>query len=119
MRPPIEQMLQQIAAIDATPWRAQFDEDGSLIIWFRADLDADPRRIIISFCMDDTEQPSKNEQAAADFLVNSREYMRDLISYTIQLERVYREARALLRNPARHASAQKLYDAIQDIETGK
>ena len=119
MRPPIEQMLQQIAAIDATPWRAEFDEDGSLIIWLHANLNEDPRRIVVSFCTGDTEQPSANEQAAAEFLVNSREYVRDLIGYTAQLERVYREARALLRNPAPRASAQKLYDAIQDIETGK
>ena len=119
MRPPIEQMQQQIVAINPALWRAEFDEDGSLVIWFHANLNEDPRRIIISLCLDENEQPSANERAAAEFLVSSREYVRDLIGYVEKLEQVYREARALLRNPARSASAQKLYDAIQDIETGK
>lgn len=116
MRPPIEQMQQQIAAIEPAPWRAQLDDDGCLVIWFHADLASDPRRIVVSLCLSESEQPSANELAAAAFLVNSREYVRDLIDYTAKLEQVYREARALLRNPAQSASAQKLYDAIQVID---
>lgn len=116
MRPPIDEMRQQISAIDPTPWRAQFDDDGALVIWFHADLGSDPRRIVVSMCLADTEQPSSNELAAAGFLVNSREYVRDLIDYVLKLERVRDAARALLRNPAPRASAQSLYDAIHAVE---
>lgn len=87
-RPPIDQMKEQIAAIDPNPWRAQFDELGDLIIWFHAELAQDPRRIIVS--MD--EKPSKNEKAAAAFLVHCREYVKELINYIETLEALARPA---------------------------
>lgn len=83
----LKKIREQVEAIDPEPWRADFDEDDMLVIWFHADLERDPRRIIISFGAD---KPSKNELAAAEFLVNSREYVRWL------LNEVERQAQLLL-----------------------
>lgn len=88
MKPAIEVMQQQLAAINPAPWRIEFDEDGALVIWLHADLGKDPRRIVISMCLSEDEQPSANERAAANFLISCREYIRDLISYVQMLESV-------------------------------
>lgn len=78
----MEEMEAQIAAIHPTPWRAQFDDDGDLVIWFHADLNRDPRRIVVSL----DEQPSENELAAAALLVHCREYVTELIGRVRELE---------------------------------
>ncbi len=80
-RPDIDKMLNQIAAIDPNPWRAQFDEE-ELILWFHADLVANPTRVVISLDL----HPSPNELAAARFLVHSREYVSELAAYITALE---------------------------------
>ena len=85
-RPDIETIQHQLDAIDPTPWRAEYDTVGDLILWFHASLAEDPRRIIISACMGPDDLPSKNELAACAFLLLCREHMRDLIAYIAQLE---------------------------------
>lgn len=78
----LTQIERRIAAIDDSPWRAVFESDGDLAIWFHANLARDARRIVVSI----EDVPSVNELAAAAFLVASREYCTALIARVRALE---------------------------------
>ncbi len=73
----------EVAGIDPAPWRAVFEDDGDLVIWFHAKLSDDPRRVITAYA---DKLPSRNERNAAAFLVHSREYCQLLIAEIERLQ---------------------------------